>query len=1356
VASPAAILSLLVRTDGAVAAVGRLRVLDSQAKATSASMDKTAAASDRAAAAQGRLSAAATKSRAGLQAASRTAGFVALGVAGIGAAAVKSAANYQQSMNTLQAVSGATRQEMNALRKESVRLGADIRLPGTSAQDAAEAMTEMIKAGVSVKDTMAGVRSTLVLSAAAGISNAEAAEIASNALNAFKLQGKDVAVVADQLANTANASSVEIRDVADSFKMAAAVFSGFQAPVLGAKGAMTELNVAIGILGNAGIKGSDAGTSLKQALLQLTGPSDKSKAAMKGLYLAAQNAAGAQDQLGKIIKGSAKDRNEAIKQILKMNPALKGSGDIAYDAAGRMRSLRDIIKLVTLGTKDMTQEQKNAYLTQIFGADATRSIIALTNAGIGSWDRMTKAVTKQGAAQALADAKMKGLKGSLEALKSSLETLAIDIGTKLLPSLTAFVRTMTKVLGLLSPQAWFILVGGIGAVTAAVWALNVAMNANPYVRIATLLILLATAFVTLYQKSEAFHKAVDVAFGAIKTAIQAVISVLAPFAPTVTTAMQTAANAVKGAASAIAGAIRGSIVAAVNWVRGAMNAIVTEIHKWDVAAAVVKSAVSVIVAIVKPFFMALAGFAKLGLGSMISVIKVALAVLGPLFSAAFAVIGAVVRGAFSALKAIVQGGLQVVHGVIQIFGGIFKGDFGQIWDGIKNIFKGAVHAFGGIIKAEVNTVKDAAKAIGTGIVNGVRDGLSMLGHEILNRFKEAAKFVIDNVGGFFKDVGGAIAKGVGKIGDGVGKEALPTTGSAALKGANARLGPIAAIGAKMGLSVSSGLRRGSITSSGNVSYHSTGEAIDEAGDPRSMLRFFKFMKSRYGSRLAELIYTPGGAGIKDGKPYRYGGQVAADHYDHVHVAMDLGKPGVGDGIGKLIRRRKETGDGIGVAISAAQKAGFSGEALVRMVAIAGRESNYNPHAKNLKPPDHSIGLWQINQLAHHGRFGTDKELEDPDTNARAAWILSNHGTNFAPWSTNRGLSKSLLDRARKAIAKGTGGATATSGGGGGGGGGVAAAKPPTVFEQAMSAANLALGEAETRGPIKTPGLGVITPEMQQISANVQKRSVVSARIKKIRGALKKDLKPATRMRLQGELADLLGQHADIQGTLKDLRGGGDIVERYGRSLDAQLSVTQGTESLADDLPILQKKTELLSKVFEATQKKFGAGSVEAQEAFANLQQATNDLAKTQRDAIVQGFQQQLTAGEAALTIAKVRTPGDLSDDLAALQGELGTATRAFEDAVARGDQQAIIDFGGQVLGLRDSIEQLQGTVEQNTQAMLDLKRQQTEQYQKLYNVSQTELGQIKKWMADAVSTQVGGGVGLGFQTPGFAGGGSRY
>jgi TP901 family phage tail tape measure protein len=121
-------------------------------------------------------------------------------------------------------------------------------------------------------------------------------------------------------------------------------------------------------------------------------------------------------------------------------------------------------------------------------------------------------------------------------------------------------------------------------------------------------------------------------------------------------------------------------------------------------------------------------------------------------------------------------------------------------------------------------------------------------------------------------------------------------GGFSLMGANANLAPFAALGSRFGLQVTSGLRPGSITDSGNLSYHASGRALDIGGSTSGMLRFAKVVAALFGSRLKELIHTPLGFAIKDGQ--RVAPYAQADHYDHVHVAMQTGGtvvPGSGSG-----------------------------------------------------------------------------------------------------------------------------------------------------------------------------------------------------------------------------------------------------------------------------------------------------------------------------------------------------------------------------------------------------------------------------------------------------------------------------
>lgn len=246
-------------------------------------------------------------------------------------------------------------------------------------------------------------------------------------------------------------------------------------------------------------------------------------------------------------------------------------------------------------------------------------------------------------------------------------------------------------------------------------------------------------------------------------------------------------------------------------------------------------------------------------------------------------------------------------------------------------------------------------------------------------------------------IGSRLRGGVTRLARRAAGSMLPAFGGG-LKGARASMAPFAGAAARFGLGVVSGLRPGAITSSGNPSYHGSGEAIDVSGSAAGMMGFFRQMKSTVGGSLAELIYGPGKVGIKDGRPYNFGAALNAQHMDHVHVAYDTGAPGVGDGIGEIK--------------SLWTRAGGSSSAQNMAAAIAMAESGGNPNISH-RNSDGSIdrGLWQINSV--HGAQSTFNRLG----NAKAAVSISGNGRNWNPWTVFKtGAYKRFLSAAGKAPA----------------------------------------------------------------------------------------------------------------------------------------------------------------------------------------------------------------------------------------------------------------------------------------------------------------------------------------------------
>ena len=357
---------------------------------------------------------------------SLSAGFARIGTAmtaavsapliAIGSKAVSAAMDYESAMNMLQAVSGATTEQMGRVSDLAIKLGADMALPATSAADAGNAMLELSKAGLAVEQTMAAAKGTLQLAAAGQLSEARAAEINANALNAFKLAGDQATRVADLLAAAANASSGSVTDMADSLRMASAVAASAGMPIEDVVAGLSEM-------ANQGLKGSDAGTSFKQMLLSLQAPTSTAAAVLQEL------------------------------------------GIRVYDVRGQMLPLREIIQRFNTALRDQTQEQRNAALAAIFGSDAVRAANTVLMQGTDAYDKMRAAVTKQGAAQELAGAQMKGLRGALAGLGSQLETVLLQAALPFLAGLERLARGLADFIGRLQETNPAVL--KIGVVVAA-------------------------------------------------------------------------------------------------------------------------------------------------------------------------------------------------------------------------------------------------------------------------------------------------------------------------------------------------------------------------------------------------------------------------------------------------------------------------------------------------------------------------------------------------------------------------------------------------------------------------------------------------------------------------------------------------------------------------------------------------------------------------------------------------------------------------------------------------------------------------------------------------------------------------
>lgn len=298
------------------------------------------------------------------------------------------AAGLETELNVFAATSGATANEMERVAATARQLGADFTLPTVSAGDAAEAMTQLAKAGLDVQDSIDGARGVLQLATAAQLENSEATQLVASGLNAFGLSGAQAVRVADLLAGSANESQGSISDMGVALQQASAAArqAGFS---------IEDTVATLTLLARNGIRGSDAGTSLRTALIRLIRPTD----------IAAQRL----DDLNVQIR----DAEENIRPEI----------------------FADLSDALT----DLSAKQRDEALAEIFGQDAFRAAAILGREGTTGLNEIRIATQQVGLAADLAGARTQGFAGKVEGLKNNLETLGSTLGGITLGPLGGFV-----------------------------------------------------------------------------------------------------------------------------------------------------------------------------------------------------------------------------------------------------------------------------------------------------------------------------------------------------------------------------------------------------------------------------------------------------------------------------------------------------------------------------------------------------------------------------------------------------------------------------------------------------------------------------------------------------------------------------------------------------------------------------------------------------------------------------------------------------------------------------------------------------------------------------------------------------
>ena len=423
-------------------------------------------------------------------------------ITGLGTAAVKTASNFESSMSQVQATMGITKDAMSMLDGQSVNtmdalsslakeMGATTAF---SATECADALNYLALAGYDTQEMADTLPTVLNLAAAGGIELASASDMVTDAMSALGMKTSEADMMVDQMAKTASSTNTSVAQLGEGILTIGATAKAI-------KGGTVELNTALGILANNGIKGAEGGTHLRNIILSLQNPTD---------------------QAGKL---------------------MKKLGIEVYDSEGNMRSMNDILGDLNSSMNGMTSAEKDNIISKIFNKTDLASVNALLANTGSTWDSLQSSIENSaGAAQQMADTQLDNLQGQLTLLKSALEGLAISFGELLVPAIKGMVDGIQKVVDWLNSLdegtkkmivtiamivatvgPVLIVVGKIitavgtimtivpkivaliNIVKGAFVALNVVMLANPIGLIIAAIAALIAVFIALWNNCEGFR-----------------------------------------------------------------------------------------------------------------------------------------------------------------------------------------------------------------------------------------------------------------------------------------------------------------------------------------------------------------------------------------------------------------------------------------------------------------------------------------------------------------------------------------------------------------------------------------------------------------------------------------------------------------------------------------------------------------------------------------------------------------------------------------------------------------------------------------------------------------------------------
>lgn len=621
-------------------------------------------------------------------------------IAGLGVAAVKTTADFDSEMSKVSAISGATGTDLDKLRGKAREMGAKTKF---SASEAAQGMQYMAMAGWKTQDMMDGLEGIMNLAAASGEDLASTSDIVTDALTAFGLSAKDSSHFSDILAAASSNANTNVSMMGETFKYAA--------PVLGSLGYTAEdAALAIGLMANAGIKSSQAGTSLRGAITNLAKPTDTVAAAM--------------DKYGISLT----------------------------DSSGKMLSLRELMEQLRQKLGGLSEAEQAQAAAALFGKNAMSGMLAIINGSDKDFEKLAGAIDNcDGSSEKMANTMNDNLQGQITILMSQLQELAISFGEILMPKIRDIVTHIQNFVDKLNAmdegQKETILRIGMFVAALAPMLMGLGKVITFSANVSRALGTLSAGLVKAGGFSGVFTKALGlitspaaIVVGAI-AAITAVIIHLwntnEDFRNTITAIWQK----IKDAFTIFAAGISERLSALGITFSDVTSAIKTI---WDgfcnLLAPVLEAAFNTIAIALQTAFNVI-----LGIWDVFSAV----------FSGDWAGAWEAVKGIFSSvwdgLKEYFSTIIGAVKGVADVFLGWFGTNWETVWNGVKTFFEGIWNGISSFFEGIWNGISTFCTTVWNGIVTNVTAFCTTV-HDTISTIFNAVKDVVSNVWETIKNV----------------------------------------------------------------------------------------------------------------------------------------------------------------------------------------------------------------------------------------------------------------------------------------------------------------------------------------------------------------------------------------------------------------------------------------------------------------------------------------------------------------------------------------------------------------------------------------------------------------------------